>query len=136
MSMSKLIMQIIEPQVDLEGAAADVFALVVPHGIRVQDVQVVFIVATPAVLTTPGVVSVDHTPVGGARTEKGTYTAIISQAIGVTGQLLDASGNPVNFLAAQGDTIIFEHKTLQTATQAGEVKFILYGYLWPDAVVA
>lgn len=129
-------MQIIEPQVDLEGTAADVFVWVVPHGIRVQDVQIVFIVATPGTLTTPGVVSVDHTPAGGSRTEKGTYTAIISQAIGVTGQLTDASGNPVNFLAEAGDTITFEHKTLQTATQAGEVKFILYGYLWPDAVVS
>lgn len=138
MSMNKLIMQIIEPAVDLDASVGDAFIWTVPHGIRVQDVRVVYMEATDAAIVTPGVVSVDYlaTTAGASRTEMGTYTAEINKAIGSGGQLLDASSKAVNFLAEQGSTIYFEHKTQQSATETGQVKFILYGYLWPDAEVS
>ena len=136
MSMNKSVM-IVGDVFDFDATASDLFVMVMPHGIHIQDVQIVYSEATDAAIAALGVFAIDYlsTVSGASRVEKGSYTAELSKAIGFAGQLLSSS-NPVNFLAEQGSTIYFQHVTAQTSGEAGAGRYILYGFQWPDAVVS
>lgn len=122
--------------VDLDAAPGDKFTWTILHPMLIHRVEVIYTEATPASLTTPGAVALDHTPSGGLRAEKATYTAETSKAVGSVGVLKDANGNEnISLFVAKGDTIHFEHTTQQDSLTTGAVIFIVFYELIPDATV-
>lgn len=134
MSVNKAVM-FMSDVFNFDDSAADVFVMVMPHGIHIQDIQMVYTEATDAAVAALGIFSIDYKAVGGSRVEKGLYTAELSKAVGFTAPFLDGTDR-VNFLAEQGSTIYFEIKTTQTSGEAGSGRYVLYGFQWPDAVVS
>lgn len=64
-----------------DGSAADIFTMILAHGMVIHKVEFVVseLVASD---TTDAVVSVDHTPSGGSRTEYATITVPDTTAVG------------------------------------------------------
>lgn len=133
---SKQQVHIIEPEIDLDDPAADTFTLKTRHPMVVHSVEFVYTEATDSAIATPGVVSVDRKIGSGSRTEYATYTAEVSKAIGDVGKLLDANSEFPPMDLAAGDTLYLEHKTQQTAGEAGRGKFLVYYEMAQDFEVA
>lgn len=114
-------------EVDLDASTGDAYTWKPEAAYIISKAVVIYSEATDAAIATPGVVSLDHTPSGGSRAEKGSYTAEVSKAIG---EEVEMSITP--FEVGVGDSIIFEHKTQQTSTEAGKVKMRLFMYAIPD----
>lgn len=115
-------------EVDLDASTGDSYTWLPERPMIVLGATVHYSEATDAAIATPGVVSLDHTPSGGSRTEKGTYTAEVSKAIGT-----EENMSITQFKVRDGDTVILEHKTQQTSMEAGKVKLILHCLSVPDA---
>lgn len=117
--------------IDLDASAADAYTWRPEKSYLITAAIIEYAEATDAAIATPGVVSIDHTPSGGSRTEKGTYTAQVSKAIGEVERMT----NLTQFQAKSGDLVILEHKTQQTSTEAGTVRVRIQGYVIPDGEV-
>lgn len=108
--------------ITLDASAADAYTWKPAMPMTVLGAKVVYTEATDAAIATPGVVSIDHTPSGGSRTEKGTYTAEVSHAVGEEEEF----DSFTQFKVKDGDSVILEHKTQQGDAEDGAVKVIIY----------
>lgn len=123
-------------EVDLDAAISTKFTWKVNTPILVHGVGFIYTEATPSSIATPGVVSLAVIPSGGTETEKATYTAEVSKAIGFEGKLVNASGTSrLGVVVDVGDTILLKHKVQQTATVAGKGIFVVYYEIIPDGNV-
>lgn len=125
---------VIPVEVDLTATAADKFTWKLRHPIQIHSVEFVVSTAVSATTTAP-VVSFDHTPSGGTRTEKGTATIANGSAVG-TNVRLESATKAITFVAQKDDTIIFKHKTQGAGgTPAGKGFFIIFYELISDGEV-
>ena len=128
---------ILPPRTVVEASAADVFTWIVEKPMIVRDVSII-ISEVVALDTTEAVASLDHTPVGGARTEKATLTTVTATALGAELIASEVSGVAwVPFFVEEGDILYFEHKTqgVDGGTATGDYRFKLYFEYIPDGVV-
>lgn len=114
--------------ITLDASAADAYTWKPVNPCIVLGAKVTYTEATDAAIATPGVVSIDHTPSGGSRTEKGLYTAQVSKAIGEEEEFSSFT----QFKVKDGDSVILEHKTQQGDAEDGAVIVTVYYYSVPD----
>lgn len=123
-------------EITLEATAGDIYTWIPDRPWMITAASVIYSEATDAAQAQAGIVSLDHDPAGAvARSEKATYTSEVSKAIGTEAKMLDGNGKPPQFQVDAGDSVIFELKTEMTATEAGKVRLILYGYQIPDGEI-
>lgn len=120
---------------DTDASAADHFTWKPEKPLLVRDFGFV-VTETIANDATAAVVSLDHTPSGGARTEKATITLTDGAAVGT--EFITYEGTALSpFVVEEGDTLHFEHKTQGTdgSSSAGKGYYVLY-YEWiPDGTI-
>lgn len=119
---------------DTDASAADHFTWKPEKPLLVRDFGFVI---TEAVVNTSvaAVVSLDHTPSGGSRTEKATLSIANAAVVGT--EFITYEGTALSpFVVEEGDTLHFEHKTAGTGgSTAGKGYYVLY-YEWiPDGTI-
>ena len=108
-------------------AAADAYTLKLNHPMSIKRVE--FQVETS--VTGNPVVSLDYTPVGGARTEWSEVSLVNGNDNTVNAEPASPAPNPLSL--GDGDILHFEVKTAGTG---GDGKFIIYYEMIPDVEVA
>jgi hypothetical protein len=127
---------IIIPEVTLTASPVDVFKWTLNHPVLIKEIGFIYSEATPASITTAGVVSFMYTPNGGSPVEKATYTAEVNKGVGYEGTLKDSNNSSkLNLFVRKGDTITFRLKTSQTSGTTGKGRFVVYYEQIPDGVV-
>ncbi len=124
------------PLEQIETAANDVFTWIVERPMLIRDISVVVQEAAVVASSTAPVFSLDHTPVGGARTEKATLSVANGTALGTEVIATESSGVTwAPFFVEEGDILYFEHKTAGAGgSSAGAVYFRLYYESIPDGI--
>ena len=122
----------------VETAASDVFVLTVSRPMILRDLDLVLVNETTDMDTTLAQISVDVTPVGGARTEKVVWTLEDNKGPG-TVYKATAAGTPLTepLRLVPGDILYLEQKVqgADPATVAGEYIVWAYIQLLPDGKI-
>jgi len=118
---------------DLDVAAADVWIETIQTAILLHKVEFVMSEATDGAVATNAVLSVDViNKLNPSRTEILTGTVPSVAPRGLTVDLVNASNQFQPIELREGDTVYFERKVAQTATEVGAGYFIYYCELMGD----